>query len=67
MGCNQSAEAAQALLDSGVGHLVYFGRSYLANPDLVNRLQNGIELAAPKFDTFYSPGPEGYTDYPTAE
>ncbi len=43
-----------------------FGRPFLANPDLVTRLQRGGPLNAPDFATFYTPGPNGYTDYPVA-
>ena len=38
----------------------------ISNPDLVERLQNGLPLAAPDFATFYTPGVAGYSDYPTA-
>jgi N-ethylmaleimide reductase len=41
------------------------GRSYLANPDLIDRLLLGAELNEPDAATFYSSGPVGYTDYPT--
>ena len=42
------------------------GRAFIANPDLVARLQSGAELSAPDFSTFYTPGAAGYTDYPIA-
>lgn len=58
--------SAQAAVASGAADLTGFGRAFLANPDLVARLQRGLELNAPNFDTFYSPGAAGYTDYPTA-
>ena len=38
----------------------------MANPDLANRIKNGIELAKPDMATSYTQGPEGYTDYPPA-
>jgi N-ethylmaleimide reductase len=47
------------------GDLVAFGRPYIANPDLVKRFKAGAALNEPNQDTFYTPGPEGYTDYPT--
>jgi N-ethylmaleimide reductase len=56
---------AEADLAENHGDLVAFGRPFLANPDLVERIQKGAELNAPNFDLFYTPGPEGYTDYPT--
>ena len=55
---------AEAALDAGWCDLVAFGRSFLANPDLVVRLERGSALNAPDFATFYTPGPKGYTDYP---
>ena len=58
--------SAQAAVASGAADLTGFGRAFLANPDLVARLQRGLELNAPNFDTFYTPGAAGYTDYPTA-
>jgi len=57
-------EKAEEALTENKGDLVAFGRPYLANPDLVNRLQNDIELNAPDFDTFYTSGEKGYVDYP---
>ena len=39
--------------------------SYLANPDLIDRLMQGAELNEPDAATFYAPGPVGYIDYPT--
>jgi len=58
-------EKAETILNEDKGHLVAFGRPYLANPDLVHRLQNDLELNQPDFGTFYTPGEKGYTDYPT--
>jgi N-ethylmaleimide reductase len=58
-----AAEAAEAITD-GVLDAVAFGNSFLANPDLPERIRLGAELNAPNPATFYSPGPEGYTDYP---
>ena len=52
-------------LEEGLGHLVAFGRPFLANPDLLERFKQGAELNQPDFDTFYTPGEKGYTDYPT--
>jgi len=55
--------AEQALRD-GRGDLVAFGRPFLANPDLLGRMQRGEALNTPDMSTFYTPGPKGYTDYP---
>lgn len=64
---NQDYDAAkaQADLDSGVADAISFGRPFLANPDLVERLRTGAPLNTPDKRTFYTTGPEGYTDYPT--
>ena len=43
------------------------GRQLIANPDLVRRWQDGRELNAPNPATFYTPGEEGYIDYPFVE
>ncbi|ADW18301.1 NADH:flavin oxidoreductase/NADH oxidase [Desulfobulbus propionicus DSM 2032] len=43
---------------------VAFGTSYIANPDLVERIRKGAPLNSPNPSTFYRPGPEGYIDYP---
>ncbi len=44
--------------------LVAFGTLYISNPDLVARFAHNAPLAAGDKDTFYTPGPKGYTDYP---
>ncbi|MBL0695703.1 alkene reductase [Comamonas sp. JC664] len=57
-------DSAQVALEAGRADLVSFGRPFIANPDLVSRMQRGAELAAPQFQSFYTPGPQGYVDYP---
>jgi N-ethylmaleimide reductase len=57
-------EASQAI-EAGQLDAVAFGTAFLANPDLPTRLQGGAPLNAPDASTFYTPGPRGYTDYPT--
>ena len=59
-------ERAEADLNSGAADLVAFGRPFIANPDLVARLQNDLPLAVPDQATFYSPGAAGYSDYPVS-
>jgi N-ethylmaleimide reductase len=59
-----TTEKAQRLLDAGFIDAVAFGRSYIANPDLAERLRAGADLNAPNPKTFYGGGAEGYTDYP---
>jgi N-ethylmaleimide reductase len=60
-------ESAEKDLEKDLGDVIAFGRPYIANPDLVLRMKHGEELAAPNPDTFYTPGQEGYTDYPILE
>lgn len=47
--------------------LISFGRAYIANPDLVERLRTGAPLNAPDRTTFFGGGAHGYTDYPCIE
>ena len=58
-----AAMAGQAL--SNGADLVAFGRPFIANPDLVQRLRRGAPLNTPDVSTFYGGGEKGYTDYPT--
>ncbi|AYH43481.1 alkene reductase [Azoarcus sp. DN11] len=66
---NNGYDRAMAIdaVESGRADAVAFGRLYIANPDLVHRLKHDTVLNAPNPKTFYAPGPEGYTDYPTLE
>jgi N-ethylmaleimide reductase len=59
-------DAARAESDLAAGRcdLVAVGRPILANPDLVARWKNRAALNAPDMATFYTPGEQGYTDYP---
>lgn len=50
---------------SGYADMVAFGRDFISNPDLVERLRQGAPLNAWQRETFYGGGAEGYTDYPT--
>lgn len=56
-------EAARAVA-SGVVDAIAFGTSYLANPDLPERIRAGAPLNSPYPSTFYVPGEKGYNDYP---
>jgi N-ethylmaleimide reductase len=56
--------SAQAALDSGAADAITFGRTFLANPDLVERLKADAPLNPDVMATWYSQGAEGYTDYP---
>jgi N-ethylmaleimide reductase len=58
-------DRAEADLQNGNGDLIAFGRPFINNPDLVERFRNENTLSSDlKFDLFYTPGPNGYTDYP---
>jgi N-ethylmaleimide reductase len=57
------ALAEKAVADGA--DLVAFGRPYIANPDLVERLKANAALNTPDKATFYGGGAKGYTDYPT--
>ena len=59
------ADSAEAALQAGQADLIAFGRPFLANPDLVARMRAKAPLNAFDLATFYTPGPKGYTDYPT--
>ena len=60
-----TGELAQTYVESGLIDLAAFGQPYIANPDLVERLQNGWPLATPDPLTVYGGvGAEGYSDYP---
>ncbi len=61
------AEDAQAALDAGDADAIAFGRTFLANPDLPRRLNEGAPLNPQREELFYIGGAEGYTDYPTLE
>jgi len=56
---------AESDLVAGKADLIAVGRPILANPDLKTRWETGAALNAPDMTTFYTPGPKGYTDYPT--
>jgi len=58
------AEKAETDLSAGKCDLIAIGRAFIANPDLVERWKTGAPLNAPDMDTFYTPGPKGYIDYP---
>lgn len=63
----RTLEDAQAAIDSGTADAIAFGRTFIGNPDLPERLRTGAPLAQDNLQTWYSQGPEGYTDYPALE
>jgi len=52
-----------AAIATGEADLISFARSFIANPDLVERMRSGETLAEADASKFYTPGPEGYVDY----
>jgi N-ethylmaleimide reductase len=62
-----NAERGNRLIAEGHADLVAFGRPYIANPDLVERLKAGAPLAEIDWTTVYASGPKGYSDYPSLE
>jgi N-ethylmaleimide reductase len=57
-------ERAESDLAAGKCDLIAVGKLFLANPDLPARWKSGAALNAPDMKTFYTPGPQGYVDYP---
>ena len=62
-----SKESATKLLEDGIADAVAFGRAYIANPDLVNRLRKDAPLNELDVSTLYASGQKGYTDYPALD
>ncbi len=61
---NFKGDSAEEMVAAGHADAVAFGRYFISNPDLPQRLRVGAELTPYNRPTFYSPGPEGYVDYP---
>ena len=57
--------SAERALEAGQADLIAFARPFIANPDLVARMQTAAPLNPLDMATFYTPGAKGYTDYPT--
>ena len=57
----------QATLDRGEADAIAFGRTFLANPDLPERIRQAAPLNQDVRATWYSQGAEGYTDYTTLD
>jgi N-ethylmaleimide reductase len=58
-------ESAEAAINSGLANLIAFGRPFINNPDLVERMENNWPLSKTlHMDLFYSANDTGYTDYP---
>ena len=57
-------ETGEAALHVGFADLVAFGRSFLSNPDFVEKIESGEALNPVHYAHLYTPGSVGYTDYP---
>ncbi len=61
---NYTLELAIKARAENLADLICFGRPFISNPDLVERLKRGAPLTPPDQSTFYSGEAKGYTDYP---
>jgi N-ethylmaleimide reductase len=62
--CGYTKESAEERLAAGYADLAAFGRPFISNPDLPERLKNDWPLEPAEDMTFwYTPGAKGYTDY----
>jgi N-ethylmaleimide reductase len=59
--------SAETIVTAGDADLVAFGRHFISNPDLPERLRRGLPLNRYDRSTFYGGDARGYIDYPTAE
>ena len=57
-------DLATKALSANQADLIAFGKPFISNPDLVERLQRGAPLNDYDKNTFYGGGAKGYTDYP---
>ena len=66
---NNGYDRAMAIeaVESGSADAIAFGRAFIANPDLPLRLRRDTALNQPDPQSFYTPGPAGYTDYPALD
>jgi N-ethylmaleimide reductase len=60
-------ELASKQLEANAADLIAFGKPFISNPDLVERLKKGAPLNAWDKNTFYGGGAKGYTDYPAMD
>ncbi|WP_028081923.1 alkene reductase [Solimonas soli] len=60
-------DSGSAELARGRADAIIYGKAFIANPDLVERLRKNAPLAQADFSLLYTPGPRGYIDYPALE
>ncbi len=61
---NLTSTDAERLVATNISDAVAFGKLFIANPDLVERLRLNTELNIPRPELFYFGDDMGYTDYP---
>lgn len=61
---DMTADKARRYLEQGLADLIAFGRLFISNPDLPQRLERGGPFTEPDPNTFYGGGAAGFTDYP---
>ncbi|SCX24330.1 N-ethylmaleimide reductase [Nitrosomonas eutropha] len=61
---NYDPALARQAIETGLADLISFGRLFISNPDLVERLRKNSPLTTPDTSTFYGGNEHGYTDYP---
>lgn len=61
-----SRMSGEAAVAEGRADAIVYGTPFIANPDLVERFRLDAPISEPERETFYTPGREGYTDYPVA-
>ena len=64
---NYTLELALEARAKNLADLVCFGRPFISNPDLVERLRTGAPLTPADTNTFYAGDEKGYIDYPTMD
>ena len=60
-------DTAEELIRTGQADACSWGQLFIANPDLVHRLAEGLPLNEPRPELFYADDAQGYTDYPFAQ
>lgn len=59
-----SRESGERMLANNEADLIVFGKPFISNPDLVERMRVDAPLSEPNKETFYHGGAKGYVDYP---
>ena len=60
-------EKGNGVIEAGEADMVSYGTLFISNPDLPQRFAQNAELQEPDKNTYYTPGPEGYIDYPSLD